>query len=295
MTGETGKAYAQLLLRVFLGLTPMATAYWLAPTFFSWKPALALLLFAGLLLVRRQEPRLSQILPPLSVRALLLFMLLYAVLASLALCYSREIAAAVHISPLLSLAFALSKVLALLPAFALFPLSRGFLRAVSHEAAAACLGLFTFSPDRFFELIWPLYSRVIAVVIAALCHPLLPATYITAGTDGPVVVGPRVDMVLGISCSGIRSIVLFQFLFAVIVIARWNTLNRLRSLVFYISTCAALLLANWVRLAIVHLTANLTSTTVNLGWPLFVLTFVVLIWQTYDWMTPPQPHGARSK
>jgi hypothetical protein len=212
------------------------------------------------------------------------------VLLAVAFHFAPLIAGTQHVQGLWPSIVAIGKLLLLLPTFVLFAGSRKLLQEMSAEFAAVAIALFTFDPERFFTLVWPYYSTVVGHVITFVARPFVPGTHLTSATEGALVVGPNVDMLLGVSCSGITSIVIFQIVFALIVIAEWNRINKFRSLVFYVITCAALMLANMVRLTIVYIILNLTLTLVDLSWPLFLLTFLGLAFVTRNWMMPPRTH-----
>lgn len=281
------RARAQILVRLALGMAGIATHYWLVPVSYSWKPLLPLVLLALLTVARSRAPRALPSPGPLSFWTLSAFVFLHAVLLAAAFHFAPLIAGTQHTQGLWPSIVAIGKLFLLLPTFVLFAGSRKFLQEMSAELAAVAIALFTFDPERFFTLVWPYYSTVVGHVITFVARPFVPGTHLTSATEGALVVGPNVDMLLGVSCSGIKSIVLFQVVFTFILIAEWNHINRSGALFFYSIACAALLLANTIRLTVVYLTLNLTDNAINLSWPLFLLTFLVLSWFARERLAGP--------
>lgn len=281
-------AFAQVASRVALSLAVMSLLNYLNPLAHSWKPVLALSFFLILVIRRQQAHAPLSPLPHLSMRALAFFVALNVILIMFFLRFGTELAFAAERSSASALLLAFSKLLTVVPVAALFAAPAVTLRPLAPEAITAIIALLTFDPGRFFVLIWPAYSHVVASTIMILSRPFLPGVHLVPGLTHVLVVGPTRDMLLDMSCSGIKGIVLFQVLFAMMLLLEWNHINKARALFFYGAGCALLLAANMVRLAIVFLSSNLTSGTVNPSWPLFILTLLLLTWFTYDWMMPPQ-------
>jgi len=282
---------AQVARRIAISVAAMTVQYWIAPVAHSWRPILAFS-FLFLLVSRRGDthPALAP-LPPLSTWALTAFIGMHFVLLALALRFGRDLAIAAEGSALAASVLVASKLVVLVPILALFPArrSRSILLPLAPELAAATIALLTFDPDKLFKLIWPVYSPAIAGAMSFLVRPFMSGTHLVPGLDHVLVVGPARDMVLDISCSGLKGLVLFQILFAIILAVEWKDIRKLRSLVIYAAGCLLLLISNVLRLAIVFLTSNLTSDMVNPNWPLFILTLLALTWFTYDWVRAPRP------
>jgi exosortase/archaeosortase family protein len=160
-------------------------------------------------------------------------------------------------SGLPSITIAVAKYLILCPIILLMPLSewRIFLRAYRAETIAALLTLFTFYPYRIYHALWPWYSQVLGHAVYWLAHPFVRALNFLP-EPSPVLAGPALDVVVIPDCGGLGAIKLFQVMFAIILIADWNSLNKARTAVAYGLGTGVMLAANALRISLLVIIGN---------------------------------------
>jgi exosortase/archaeosortase family protein len=180
----------------------------------------------------------------------------------------------------------------LLPTLALFPLKSWLiqLRAYRMEFLAALIVMITFFPSRFFNMIMPWYPDLLGHLVYRVVSIFVNGLTYVAGTQ-PVIGGPKLDVEIIYDCTGIEGVNLFDCLFALIMIAEWNRLNKLRAALCYVAGLASILAGNVLRIILFVLLANTVAPVIgagrfhiHAGWVFFALIFVGFLAATYKWM-----------
>jgi exosortase/archaeosortase family protein len=221
---------------------------------------------------------------------LVIFVLLHLGLAGLARSFATqpEIASqALSVAPIT----AIRKFLVIVPSFVLLPRSgwQRVFRLYRAEWVATSVALATFAPYRIFAAAWPVYSRVLAHFVQAIAGLFVPdIKYQDAAA--PILMGPVLDVVILPTCSGIDGILLFQLLYALLIIADWYRLGRRRALIGYFVGIATMLLANALRIAGMVVIGNRLSPELvlryhlNAGWIFFASVFLFYLLASYPWL-----------
>ena len=190
--------------------------------------------------------------------------------------------------------FGAAKLLPLLPAFALLPLSgwRALRTAYAAEAVAGGVALLTFFPQRIVTAAWPRYGSWLGHAVYTISKPLVPSLgYVSALY--PTLTARELDVTLLLSCSGISGLQLFDVLFAIIVLCDWNRLNKWRTFAAYWIGIAGMLVANAVRLISFVVLGNhgfgglLAQVHLSAGWVFFTAAFLIYLFCIYRWMLGP--------
>lgn len=283
-----------ITLRLLLALLTLAVVCLLVPALYNGST----LLFSGVLVVlvssrnRSANPREVALLPENTRRQLLTFLVLQSAIGAAAWRFAGELAALPHGGTLLAAASLSFKLLPLFPALALFPKERWLELGQKYHAEliAAAMVLFTFFPERQFQLIWPYYSQVLGKLVWLLSLPFLPdAIYLAEAS--PLVMGPNLIVHIVFECSGIEGLMLFDVLFGTFALLSWNRLNKRRLLMAYGIGVGAILLGNVLRILLIVVLGNLYWPTIgesnfhiHAGWVFFALVFVAFLGCTYGWM-----------
>ncbi len=292
-------ACARILGRIALIVVALAVQALFVPGLSTKAPFFAIAAFAVLVVVRARSPQGLPNLPPLSVQRIVGFVACHAALGAFAYNVSGALAASRDNYSFAASLISLSKLLVLVPSLLLFPADRKFVRQLAPELTASLIVLFTYSPARLFQLIWPTYSHLLGATIASVSAMFVSGVYLLPTTGSAIVVGPALDMYLDVSCSGISGLTLFQLVFGMIVALEWNRIKGARALVCYAAGGSVFLLANCVRLVIVFVTGNLFSASMDLNayaWVLFVVIFLGLVRISHQWLmlVPARPKKNRT-
>jgi exosortase/archaeosortase family protein len=285
-----GEARAQIAGRVALSIVAVAVDVRVVPELYSARPFFALGAFAVLALISSESRKQESALPPLARGKLAAFVCLHLLLITVAYHLAGTLLSVAHAYSLQASILSGARIVVVLPTLLLFPLETKFYRRFRSELIAATIVLLVFFPDRYFQLIWPWYSRVLTTGTAFLSRIFVPGTHVV---ESPVlaVVGPSIDMVVDLSCSGIIGMNLFHLLFGIVVAVEWNRLNKARALICFVLGGVAYVVANFLRLNLLFLIGNLVSSKINLdflGWVIFGITFYLLMKISYDWMVIPE-------
>jgi hypothetical protein len=280
-------ARTQIVGRVALSIAAVALDVFFAPAMYSSRPFFALGAFAILVLVSNRSREDGWLLPRLSPLRLAGFACLHLLLVGVANYFDNDLNSVSHSYSLTASIISAARILVVLPTLVLFPVASRFYRRFTAELVAATVVLLTFFPDRYFQLVWPWYSRILTTGATLVCSVFVPGTHLVNGAGVQTVVGPTVDMVVDFTCSGITGINLFHLLFGIIAIVEWNRLRKVRALICFVIGGLAYMVANFLRLNLLFLIGNLVSNKINLdflGWVIFGITFYILMKITYDWM-----------
>jgi exosortase/archaeosortase family protein len=283
-----GNVRAQIMGRVALSILAVFVDVRVVPELYSARPFVALVAFAVLILVSNQSRRDSSTLPRLSGTRVFVFACLHLLIIAIAYYFAAGIDSVSHSYTLIASTLSAARILVVLPTLVLLPFEAKFYRRFASELIAATIVLLVFFPARYFQLIWPWYSKALTTGAVLVSGIFVPGTHVV-DSPGLTVVGPSVDMVVDFSCSGIMGMNLFHLLFGIIVAVEWNRLHKGRALICFVLGGLAFVVANFLRLNLLFLIGNLISKDINLdflGWVIFGITFYILMKITYDWMVP---------
>jgi exosortase/archaeosortase family protein len=164
-----------------------------------------------------------------------------------------------------------------------------FGRIYRAECIAAVVALLTFFPNRIVATVWPVYSQVLGHFVHALAGFFVPGLGYQAGA-APTLTGPVLDVEIVFGCSGLDGILLFESLFALLLIMDWDRVQRQRALVGYFVGMASMLLANALRITLMVLLGNRVSAALvvryhlNAGWIYFTSVFLFYLFVTHRWL-----------
>lgn len=291
-----GDARAQIIARVSLSIAAIGVDVFFAPALYSSRPFFALGAFAILVLVSNRSREDGWALPPLSVPRLAIFAGLHVLLVLVANRFAADLGSVSQSYSATASMISAAKILVILPTLILFALGRTFYGRFASELIAAAIVLFVFFPNRYFQSIWPWYSKLLTTGAAFVCSAFVPGTYVTNGPGDMIVVGRSVDMIVSFSCSGITGMNLFHLLFGIVAVIEWNRLRKMRALICFVIGGIAYMVANFLRLIILFLIGNLVSNKISLdflGWVIFGITFYILMKITYDWMVQGEQEATK--
>jgi exosortase/archaeosortase family protein len=259
----------------------------LVPASYSPRPFYALAAFATLVFVRRRS--LVYALPRLSAPRVMVFVCAHLLLLVTAYYFAGALQSSLGDYSLAASVLAAGKVVVVLPILVLFPADRRLLDQVTPELLATLIVLFTYFPGRYFQVVWPAYSQLLVAWIGRICTWFVPGTQWMQTANGPLLVGPSVDMTFGFACSGIAGVNLFQLVFGIVLAIEWTRIHKVRALICYACGLLVYLFANALRLITLFVFGNRISPKIDLdtfGWVLFALTFWAILRVSYDWMVP---------
>ena len=282
-----GDARAQILGRIALSITAIVVDVLFVPAMYSFRPLFALGAFAVLVLVSNRSREDGWVIPGLSASRLALFACFHLLLVLVANHFANDLSSVSHSYSLTDSIISAARILVVLPTLSFFRRDPDSIAVSLREVVATAIVLLAFFPDRYFQVIWPWYSRILTAGAALVCSVFVPSTHLVNGLGVQTIVGPSVDMVVDFACSGITGINLFHLLFGIVTIIEWNRLRKSRALISFFIGGLAYMAANFLRLNLLFLIGNLVSNKINLdflGWVIFGITFYVLMKITYDWM-----------
>ena len=286
-----------LLTALALSFAAVLMDNWAAPALHNHSP-LWTLGFLAALIMRRSSDETSDAFAAAGLRwswaRLGLFVLLHGVIITLGRAAASTLVGAANGTTVAAGIIASLKYLVLLPTFVLFSVGewsriRGRYAA---ELVVAGLVLVTWYPYRIFETLWPWHSALLGRFVHGLASILVPGLGYAPGPV-PTFLGPHLDVSVIFACGGLAGIRLFQLLFGMILVADWNRLNKRRALWGYFAGCAAMILANALRIVFLVVFGNRVSTSmamryhVTAGWYYFTLVFLLLLFTFYRWLLRP--------
>lgn len=203
-----------------------------------------------------------------------------------ALAHFRLVVFLRYLLPLLVVAFL---------ALALF--SRTFIRHfIWPLLGSAALGWLFFQLSMYFKRFWEIFSEGVGQAVYRLLELVGENPTITASDHGPVIGFREFSLRIEAPCSGIESISLFVFLYALIVIIDWKKLRPWRSLAMFLLGVAGVYAVNILRIFVlfliaIHIDLQFAVHTfhTNAGWILFIMYFGVFWYFAYGFIKINEP------
>jgi exosortase/archaeosortase family protein len=267
----------------------------LAPALNTLAPALSCGLL--LLLLLRQQPASAEtekagVSPFPHKWRIVAFLLLHATAVVVARRWQSSLLE-LPTSGLLSVAIATAKYLILLPTIVLMGTSewRVFGRVHRLESVAALFTLFTVYPFRAFHSLWPWYSQVLGHTVYWLARSVVHGLNFLPERS-PILAGPALEVVVIEDCGGLGAVKLFQVLFAVVLIADWNSLKKGRTVVAYWLGMGIMLLANALRISLLVIVGNrfpvwVLRHHIVASWIFLAAGLVACLFMGYRWLFSP--------
>jgi len=200
-----------------------------------------------------------------------------------------------HFNLIVVLRYILPALVVIFLALALF--SRTFIKQfIWPLLGSAVLGWLFFQLSLYFKRFWEFFSDMVGQAVYWLLKLVGQDPTITDSVHGPIITFPEFSLRIEAPCSGIESISLFIFLFALIVIIDRKKLIPWRAALMFFVGVVGVFLVNILRIFILFLIAiyidlefAVHTFHTNAGWILFIMYFGLYWFFVYGFINKKEP------